>query len=138
MDRKVRPDGYPKPDATYDAVLCVHVLEHVPDDAKALREIFRILKPGGWAILNPHMDLSLEKTFEDPSVTSPAERLRLFHQEDHYRVYGRDITKRMAEAGFDAEMINYMDEIPVKLQEKYFLKTNGVIILGRKPLKPAA
>ncbi len=96
------------------------------------------MKPGGWAILNPHLDLSLEKTFEDPSVTAPADRLRLFHQEDHYRVYGRDITKRIAEAGFDAEMIHYMDEIPVELQEKYFLKTTGVIVLGRKPLKPAA
>jgi SAM-dependent methyltransferase len=103
-----------KPEASYDVVLCIHVLEHVSDDNKALREILRVLKPGGWAILNPHMDLSLEKTREDPSVTSPEERRRLFNHEDHYRVYGRDIGKRFGDAGLDVEVVPYMEKVPLR------------------------
>lgn len=122
-----------KPDCTYDVVLCIHVLEHVEDDAKAMREIFRVLKPGGWAILNPHMDLSLERTREDPSVTSPEERKRLFNQEDHYRVYGRDLKERLERAGFDVKFVPHMDTIPPRLQEKYSLQTTGVIVLCGKP-----
>jgi SAM-dependent methyltransferase len=122
-----------KPDCTYDVVLCIHVLEHVEDDAKAMREIYRILKPGGWAILNPHMDLSLEKTREDPTVTSPEERKRQFNQEDHYRVYGRDLKERLGKAGFDLELVPYMDKIPPHQREKYSLKTTGVIVFCQKP-----
>lgn len=121
-----------KPDATYDVVLCIHVLEHVEDDARAMSEIFRIMKPGGWAILNPHMDLSLEKTLEDPTVTSPEERRRLFNQEDHYRVYGRDLKVRLAKAGFEVHIVPYMDELPIELQKKYSLLTPGVIVLCKK------
>jgi len=124
-----------KPDETYDVVLCIHVLEHIEDDFKALREIFRILKPGGWAVLNPHMDLALEKTFEDPTVTDPRERRRLFHQKDHYRVYGRDMDTRFAKAGFEVEMIPYMEAIPAAQRKRYSLDTSGVIVFCRKPLR---
>jgi SAM-dependent methyltransferase len=124
-----------RPDASYDVVLCIHVLEHVPDDGKALREILRILKPGGWAILNPHMDLSLENTREDPSATSPEERRRLFNQEAHYRVYGRDIGQRFGGQGLDVEIVQYMETVPIRLQKKYALDTPGVVILCRKPSK---
>ena len=123
-----------KPDATYDVVLCIHVLEHVEDDALAMRELFRVMKPGGWAILNPCMDLSMEKTLEDPSVTSPEDRRRLFHQEDHYRVYGRDVKDRLEKAGFVVEMIPYMNELPIRLQERYSLTTPGTIVFCKKPI----
>lgn len=125
-----------KADATYDVVLCIHVLEHVEDDARAMSEIFRVMKPGGWAILNPHMDLSLERTLEDPTVTSPEERRRLFNQEDHYRVYGRDLRDRLAKVGFNVEIIPYMNEIPVSLQKRYSLRTPGIIVLCKKPELP--
>jgi SAM-dependent methyltransferase len=123
-----------KPDATYDVVLCIHVLEHVEDDAKAMRELYRVMKPGGWAILNPCMDLSMEKTLEDPTVTSPEERRRLFHQEDHYRVYGRDLKDRLEKAGFVVDMIPYMDELPIRIQKLYSLTTPGTIIFCQKSL----
>lgn len=86
------------PDQTFDVIYCSHVLEHVPDDQKAMREFYRVLKQGGWAILL--VPITRETTFEDPSVTDPKERLRLFGQEDHVRHYGRDYADRLRQAGF--------------------------------------
>jgi SAM-dependent methyltransferase len=90
------------PDAFFDVIYCSHVLEHVLDDKKALREFFRVLKPDGWAILL--VPIFGEKTIEDTRVTEPAERLRLFGQEDHVRIYGRDYIDRLREAGFTVKI----------------------------------
>ena len=87
------------PDHCFDVVYCSHVLEHVDDDRKAMREFWRILKPGGWAILL--VPITADKTFEDPSIDTPSERLRVFGQEDHVRRYGPDYVDRLREAGFD-------------------------------------
>jgi SAM-dependent methyltransferase len=86
------------PDNSFDVVFCNHVLEHIPDDRLAMREICRVLKPDGWAIVM--VPITVERTVEDPSVTDPAERLRLFGQEDHVRRYGPDFADRLREAGF--------------------------------------
>lgn len=86
------------PDASFDVILCSHVLEHVPDDRRAMRELYRVLKPGGWAVLL--VPITAETTFEDPAITDPAERLRAFGQEDHVRRYGPDYVDRLREAGF--------------------------------------
>ena len=88
----------PFPEASFDAIFCSHVLEHVPDDRLAMQELRRVLKPGGWIALQ--VPISGETTFEDPGVTDPAERVRLFGQDDHVRVYGRDIAGRLESAGF--------------------------------------
>ena len=85
-------------DETFDVVYCSHVLEHVPDDRKAMRELRRVLKSDGWAVLL--VPITADETFEDPSVTDPAERLRLFGQEDHVRRYGPDYRQRLEESGF--------------------------------------
>ena len=95
------------PDQTFDIVYCSHVLEHVPDDRKAMREFFRVLKPTGWAILM--VPISAERTVEDPSITDPQERLRLFGQDDHVRRYGPDFADRLKEAGFTAQAIGPED-----------------------------
>ena len=95
------PDGY------FDVIYCSHVLEHVTDDMKALREFFRVLKPDGWAILL--VPIHGEKTLEDPQVTTPSERLRLFGQEDHMRMYGRDYIDRLREAGFTVKIDTVSD-----------------------------
>ena len=71
-------------------IICNHVLEHVPDDRKAMREIFRVLKPGGFAILRFQPIIPWNKPYEDPSITDPAEREKHFRQKDHYRLYGKD------------------------------------------------
>jgi SAM-dependent methyltransferase len=86
------------PDESFDVIYCSHVLEHVPDDRKAMREFRRVLKRGGWAILL--VPINAGKTYEDPSITEPAERLRVFGQEDHVRNYGPDYVDRLREAGF--------------------------------------
>jgi len=92
------------PDAGLDSVMANHVLEHV-DDAKALREIFRILKPGGFALLTTPVIPSWTQSYEDPSIVSPAERFRHFGQEDHVRRFGSDLSDRIRAAGFALETV---------------------------------
>ncbi len=89
------------PDNSFDVIYCSHVLEHVSADQQAMREFFRILKPGGWAILN--VPITVETTIEDATVQDPDERLRLFGQRDHVRRYGRDYIDRLRDAGFEVE-----------------------------------
>ena len=97
------------PDASFDMVYCSHVLEHVPDDRRAMREIRRVLKPGGIALIL--VPIIADHTFEDPSVTDPAERERLFGQEDHVRRYGPDVVNRLREAGFEVQPLRGSDII---------------------------
>jgi SAM-dependent methyltransferase len=85
-------------DASFDVILCNHVLEHVPEDRKAMRELLRVLKPGGWAIMQ--VPIKGETTQEDASVISAEERTRLYGQDDHVRQYGRDYAERLRAAGF--------------------------------------
>ena len=94
-------------DESFDVVYCSHVLEHVQDDKLAMREFFRVLKNDGWAILL--VPITSEKTFEDPSIIEPLERLRTFGQEDHVRRYGPDYIDRLREAGFAVETIKVND-----------------------------
>ncbi len=97
------------PDDTFDVIYCSHVLEHVPDDKKAIREFYRVLKPEGWAILLvPILD---GPTYEDNSITDPHERLKAFGQEDHVRKYGTDgvYLDRLKEAGFTVKVISPSD-----------------------------
>lgn len=96
------------PDESFDWFYCSHVLEHIEDDAKALREIYRILKKKGRAIIL--VPIMVEKTFEDPSVTDPAERERLFGQHDHVRLYGPDFEDRLAAAGFKVN-VYYIENV---------------------------
>lgn len=90
------------PDDHFDGVICSHVLEHVPDDRAAMRELRRVLKPGGWGILPVPNPRKQQVTDEDPSVTDPEERRLRFGQADHVRKYGWDYLDRLREAGFDA------------------------------------
>ena len=93
------------PDDAFDAVLCSHVLEHIPDDAAAMRELRRVTAPGGWALVMVPLDITRAETYEDPSVVAPADREREFLQHDHVRLYAPDIADRLRAAGFDVEAI---------------------------------
>ncbi|HYI09016.1 MAG TPA: methyltransferase domain-containing protein [Thermoanaerobaculia bacterium] len=95
------------PQDAFDVVYCSHVLEHVPDDRRAMRELHRVLKPDGWAVLL--VPMSDGETLEDPSVVDPQERLRLYGQEDHVRLYGRDYVDRLREAGFTVTVTTIAD-----------------------------
>jgi len=91
------------PDHAFDLIYCSHVLEHVSDDIKALGEFWRVLKPGGKAIIL--VPIRGQVTFEDASITDPVERERVYGQHDHMRSYGLDIVKRLEDAGFRVRQV---------------------------------
>ena len=88
------------PDRSFDVVICNHVMEHVPDDAKAMREIYRVLKKGGRAVLQAPYSNVLAKSFEDPNISTAEARLKFYGQSDHVRIYGLDYFSRLEAAGF--------------------------------------
>ncbi len=94
------------PDNTFDLIVCCHVLEHVPRDDLAISELYRVLKPGGVAILQVPISVKLNKTIEEPSITDPRERERRFGQFDHVRIYGSDYPQRLAAGGFEVEILD--------------------------------
>jgi len=94
-------------DRSFDAFICSHVLEHVSDDAAALRELHRILKPGGWGILMVPLMTHFEESIEDPRATTESGRWRLFGQGDHVRLYAKaDFLRRLARAGFGVRQLD--------------------------------
>ncbi len=93
------------PPSSFDIILCNHVMEHIPDDALALSELHRVLKPGGWAILQ--VPIKGDETIEDTSPLTPEERLARFGQRDHVRIYGADYRDRLANAGFTVTVDDY-------------------------------
>jgi SAM-dependent methyltransferase len=97
----------PFPDASYDVIFCSHVLEHITDDRKAMRECRRVLKPGGYAVIM--VPITVASTMEDPSITDPAERERVYGQWDHVRRYGPDVADRLREAGFNVSTYKLPD-----------------------------
>jgi SAM-dependent methyltransferase len=101
--------------ASFDGVLCSHVLEHVGDDAKAMRELRRITAPDGWCLVMVPLDLELRRSYEDPTIIAPADRERAFWQHDHVRLYGADVGDRLAAAGFLVERIAPEHEFGPKL-----------------------
>jgi len=90
----------PYPDDQFDVIICSHVLEHIPDDRKAMRELCRVMNPNGWALLPTPVDRDLKTTYEPIDVTSEQDRINHFGQSDHVRIYGLDLYDRLIEAGF--------------------------------------
>lgn len=117
----------PFADNSYDLILCNHVLEHIPDDTKAMQELYRVLKPGGMGIFQIPQDLSRAETFEDDSITDPKERARIFGQYDHVRVYGRDYFDKLRNIGFTVVEEDYTQKIAPDLVERYCLAKGEII-----------
>jgi len=122
----------PFKDDSFDVVICNHVLEHVDDDMKALKEFYRILKPGGFAILQVPQDYTLKKTYEDPSITDPDEREKHFLQKDHLRLYGLDYADRLSAAGFEVKKDLFVKELPAEVVERYKLPKDEIIYFNQK------
>jgi len=123
----------PLPDGSFDCIICCHVLEHIPDDRKAMRELCRILAPGGWAIIQSPIDSDRDKTFEDSRVVSPEDRKRLFGQDDHVRIYGRDYKDRLEEAGFIVRVDRYTRDLRPRDIRRYSLRSDEEIYFCSKP-----
>jgi SAM-dependent methyltransferase len=117
----------PFKDNEFDVIFCNHVLEHIPDDTKAMQELYRILKKGGMAILQIPQDLNREKTFEDDSITDRKERAKIFGQYDHVRIYGRDYFDKLRSVGFRVIEEDYTKKIAPELVDKYRLAPGEII-----------
>jgi len=117
---------------TYDLILCNHVLEHIPNDKLAMKEIYRVLKQGGTAILQVPLDENRKKTFEDNSVVDSKDRAKIFGQYDHVRVYGKDYYDRLKSIGFKATAVDFINTLPQNEQEKFGLPKNEQIPVVKK------
>lgn len=119
------------PDAAFDAVLCSHVLEHVPDDASAMSELRRITAPSGFCLVMVPIALDRDTTYEDASITEPADREREFLQFDHVRLYAPDIARRLHAAGFDVETVDVAGEVGEVEARRHRLLASDLIFLCR-------
>ncbi|MBE0446813.1 MAG: methyltransferase domain-containing protein [Actinobacteria bacterium] len=120
-------------DNLFDVIICNHVLEHIPNDRKAMSELYRVLKPGGWAILQVPISLSLNKTYEDPAITSPEEREKMFGQSDHVRIYAKDYKDRLEKAGFSIKTYSFTKEFDDSTTQKYGLLKEEDLYICSKP-----
>lgn len=117
----------PFEDNSFDLVFCNHVLEHIEDDHKAMTELYRVLKKDGMGIFQIPQDLSLDKTYEDFSITSREERMKYFGQYDHVRIYGKDYFDRLRKVGFKVDEIDYSKTLDPELVDKYRLAKGEIL-----------
>jgi len=132
---KVKMDIHeiPFPENQFDVILCNHVLEHVQDDLVAMKEIYRVLKPGGYAILQvPFFAPIPETTLEDNSITDPQEREKVFGQNDHVRKYGKDYAARIERSGLKAHADTFVNDLMPETRERFKLPSNEILYIGVK------
>lgn len=132
---KVKLDVHAIPfdEGKFDVVFCNHVMEHVHDDFKAMSEIFRVLKTGGFAILQiPLFYPLLDKTYEDEAITLPNEREKAFGQSDHVRMYGKDYAERLRSVGFIVDENRYFEKLPIEDVNKYALPLDEPVFYCKK------
>jgi SAM-dependent methyltransferase len=118
------------PNDSFDLIICHNVIEHVPDDRKGLTEMFRVLRPGGVALISAPIVDAWKFTYEDPAVVEAWDRDLHFNQDDHYRIYGRDLYDRIRAAGFELS-VDVAEEPDVR---RYGLDRGETIFIAVKPL----
>lgn len=133
VDVKADILALPFEDEQFDVVFCNHVLEHIEDDRKAMRELYRVMKPGGWGIFQVPMKYSLDKTYEDFTIKDPKERQKHFGQYDHVRWYGKDYFERLESVGFQTQTLFYSKKFSKKDIEKFGLMENEILPVVKKP-----
>ena len=117
----------PFADSSYDVILCNHVLEHIPNDDQAMKELYRVMRPGGYGIFQIPQDLNRKTTYEDDSITDKTERTKIFGQYDHVRIYGRDYFDKLRSIGFKVDEVDFTLELPEKEIDKYRLAKGELI-----------
>jgi SAM-dependent methyltransferase len=121
------------PDQSLDAIICSHVLEHVPDDARAMSELHRALRPGGKALVMVPLDHSRAATYDDPSIMDPEERTQAFWQHDHVRLYAPDIADRLTAVGFEVSSTTPAQAVGRALERRYALRQEDVVFTCARP-----
>ncbi|CAL2104902.1 Methyltransferase family protein [Tenacibaculum sp. 190524A02b] len=117
----------PFKDEEFDIIFCNHVLEHIPNDTKAMQELYRVMKTNGFGIFQIPQDISRKTTFEDDSITDPRERAKIFGQYDHVRVYGLDYFDKLRSIGFKVDEINYTQKTSAEQIQKYALMKGEIL-----------
>ncbi len=123
---------------TFDVIICNHVLQDVPEDLKAMSEMYRVLKPGGWAIIQVPISPVLDRTLEDPTARTYEERSRTYGGMFHVRIYARDYEKRLASVGFAVRRYSFVAEFGAEEAHRYGLLTDEEIHIASKPAQPEA
>jgi SAM-dependent methyltransferase len=122
----------PFEDNSFDYIFCNHVLEHIPDDTKAMQELYRVLAPGGMAILQVPLENNREVTFEDDSIIDSKERAKVFGQYDHVRIYGMDYFDKLRNIGFVVDAVNYTTTLSEEKINEYRLAKGELLPVCRK------
>ncbi len=122
----------PLEDESFDVIFCNHILEHVADDRLALKEMYRVMRRGGWGVMLSPVDLDRAETFEDDTITDPKERTRIFGQYDHRRIYGRDYADRLRSAGFEVEDIDYASHLTEQERRLYALPADHLYVVRKR------
>lgn len=118
----------------FDFIICNHVLEHIPNDTKAMEEIYRVLAPGGTAIMQVPYKSVLDFTYEDDTITDPKERALVFGQYDHVRIYGMDYFTKLENVGFEVEAVDYTKNFSAELIDKYRLPKGELLPVCKKSI----
>ena len=122
----------PLADESFDVIFCNHIMEHVEDDRRAMSELYRVMRRGGWGVILSPVELTRATTFEDDSITDEAERTRIFGQYDHCRVYGRDYADRLREVGFEVEDLDYAASLTPDERARFALPVDHLYIVRKQ------
>jgi SAM-dependent methyltransferase len=122
----------PLDDNRFDVIFCNHVLEHVDDALQCMKELYRVMKPGGWGIMQVPQDLDRADTYEDPSIVTPEDREKHFWQKDHVRLFGRDYPDWLREAGFTVVEFDKDSKYSEKLLERYRINAGEILYIVSK------
>jgi len=122
----------PLEDNRFDVIFCNHVMEHVDDALQCMRELYRVMKPGGWGIMQVPQDFSREQTFEDATITSPQDREKYFWQKDHVRLFGKDYPEWLKKAGFEVTEFHKESKYDEKWIARYRLQKEEILYIVHK------
>ena len=125
----------PFEDNSFDFIICNHVLEHIPNDTKAMQEVYRVLAPNGTAIFQVPLENLRPTTFEDNTITDKKQRAEIFGQYDHVRIYGMDFFEKLASVGFKVDAVDYTNNFSEKEIDKYLLAKGELIPVCRKVIE---
>jgi SAM-dependent methyltransferase len=123
------------PDNTYDVILCSHVLEYIPEDQEAMRELRRVLKPDGIALIQVPIKHGMKETYEDAAITSPAQRAIVFGDPGHIRFYGEDYASKLTAQGFETHFVPFTDLFSAEEIRRYGLvEADDFQLTGKGPI----